>query len=83
MKLLAYLLIIMIVAAVLLFLVWLVALSIAVADWLAEATGVGNTSSIYGSFKHDRDSLIGTVEIGLIIAFVAMVIAVFAYSRRR
>lgn len=83
MRLFAYIMLIFVVAVVILFVVWFIGLSITLADWLVSASGVAGAWDIYKSFVADRDKMLNLIEIGLIVCFLAMFIAVFAYSRRR
>ncbi|MEM1694685.1 MAG: hypothetical protein QXE70_10860 [Ignisphaera sp.] len=83
MRLFAYIMLIFVVAVVILFVVWFIGLSITLADWFVNASGVAGAWDIYRGFIADRDKMLNLIEIGLIVCFLAMFIAVFAYSRRR
>lgn len=93
MKIIMYLLIIMVVASILLTLITIVSWIGRVTENIIDTaeSHIANKSSDAVDYMRNEvdklysgaDNAIRGIEIGLIIAFVAMFIAIFVYSRRR
>lgn len=84
MRLMGYLLVIFIIGIVVLVLIqlasYIYALSWEISSLLEREYGT------MGEFSRHIDGInhaVGGIELGLIIAFIGMIIAIFAYSRRR